>query len=73
MILDEQGNMVLHYEDGNFRVAYDTFGKPFEKGMQRDEAMKYLLESAAQIRDVMLLKTVVAYTALEKMASQPTE
>jgi hypothetical protein len=73
MILDEKGNMVLHYEDGNLRVAYEPVGKPFEKQMQRVEAMKYLLESASQIRDAMLLRTAVAYTALEKMASQPTE
>ncbi len=73
MILDEKGNIVLYYEDGYLQVAYDSVGKPFERQMQRVEDMKYLLESASQVRDAMLLRTVVAYIALEKMASQPTE
>ncbi len=73
MIFYEKGNMVLHYEGGNLRVAYEPVGKPFERGMQRVEAMKYLPGSASQIRDAILLRTIVAYTALEKMASQPTE
>lgn len=73
MILDEKGNMVLHYEDRHLRVAYNPVGEPFERQMQRVEAIKYLLESAYQIRDALLLRTVVAFTMLERMASQPHE
>ena len=73
MILDEKGNMVLPCEDGNLRVVYEPIEKSFERQMQKFEVAKYLLESASQIRDAILLRTVVAYTALEKMASQPTE
>ena len=48
MILNRKDNMTAFYGNGNLRVAYDIFGNQFEREMQREKAINFLLRTAIE-------------------------